>query len=317
MATISASPASRSRRRFLRFSVRGLIALILLIASGLGWLVSEAHDQRDAVAAIKRAGGVVAYDWEWRDGDQIPSGKPRAPNWLVDRIGVDFFGHVTSVEFYSHDTLTDGPMVQFERLPQVEKLVFTDATVSNAGLSKLKDLRNLRALDLSGCEIDDTKFAAMKALTSLQSLRLSDSPLLTDVGLKNLERLSELKSLDLSMTSVTDSGLLHLIGLNKLSQLNLCGTEVSDAGLANLNGMTTLSQIDLHGTRVTDAGLAHLKALANLSELRLCFTGVTDAGLVHLKSLTKLLFLDLQFTQVTDAGIRELKEAAPNLRIRR
>jgi hypothetical protein len=59
-----AYPTASCWRRYLRFSVRGLIAVVLLFGVGLGWIVRQAHIQRDAVAAIKWA-GVVHYDWEW------------------------------------------------------------------------------------------------------------------------------------------------------------------------------------------------------------------------------------------------------------
>ena len=67
-----AEPVSRPWRRFLRFSVRGLVVVVLLIGVGLGWLVLGARIQRDAVAAIKSGGGGVNYDWEWSNGKIIP-----------------------------------------------------------------------------------------------------------------------------------------------------------------------------------------------------------------------------------------------------
>jgi hypothetical protein len=58
-ATMPADPIPRPWRRFLRFSVRGLIVLVLVVGAGLGWIVHPAHVQRDAVAAITMAGGLV------------------------------------------------------------------------------------------------------------------------------------------------------------------------------------------------------------------------------------------------------------------
>lgn len=60
--------------------MRGLIAVVLVIGAGLGWLVRQAHIQRDAVAAIEEAGGEAYYDWEWEwnNGKGIPEGKLRA-----------------------------------------------------------------------------------------------------------------------------------------------------------------------------------------------------------------------------------------------
>jgi hypothetical protein len=49
--------ATHRWRKFLRFSVRGLIVLVLVIGAALGWFVRGARTQRDAVAAIERAGG--------------------------------------------------------------------------------------------------------------------------------------------------------------------------------------------------------------------------------------------------------------------
>jgi hypothetical protein len=52
---------SRPWWRHLLFSVRGLLVLVLLIGAGLGWTVRNARIQREAVAAIKSAGGGVTY----------------------------------------------------------------------------------------------------------------------------------------------------------------------------------------------------------------------------------------------------------------
>ena len=61
MSTTLANPASRPWRRFLRFSVRGMILLVLAVGAALGWTVRQAHRQRDAVATIKTAGGQIDY----------------------------------------------------------------------------------------------------------------------------------------------------------------------------------------------------------------------------------------------------------------
>ena len=63
-------------------SVRGLIALVLVIGVGLGWLVNSRVFSRDAVAAIRHAGGTVDYDWESRDGSATRAEKPWAPDGL-------------------------------------------------------------------------------------------------------------------------------------------------------------------------------------------------------------------------------------------
>ena len=60
--TVKPKPLSRPWWNHPRFSLRALMVLVLLIGAGLGWLVRSAHVQRDAVAAVRRAGGSVSID---------------------------------------------------------------------------------------------------------------------------------------------------------------------------------------------------------------------------------------------------------------
>jgi hypothetical protein len=84
-------------RRWLRISIRALMALILIIACALGWIVSRASVQRNAVAAVKKAGGTVWYDFEHR---RVPGPPPGLPAWrrlIAYAIGIDFVSSVTMV----------------------------------------------------------------------------------------------------------------------------------------------------------------------------------------------------------------------------
>jgi hypothetical protein len=71
-------------QRYLRFSLRGLIVVVLVIGSGLGWTINRAKAQRDAVAVIERVGGSVKYQWDWMDEGPNSSGKPRWARRLLD-----------------------------------------------------------------------------------------------------------------------------------------------------------------------------------------------------------------------------------------
>ena len=121
VSTTPAEPISIPWQEFLRFSVRGLIVLVLLIGTGLGWLV-RTQIQREAVAAIENSHGSVKYSWEWRNGKSIFGGKPWAPGWLVDRLGVDYFGHVTSVGIGSMSTASDAAIAHVGKLSRIEQL---------------------------------------------------------------------------------------------------------------------------------------------------------------------------------------------------
>ena len=132
---MTAGPVSGRWQRFLRFSVRGLIVLVLVIGAGLGWLARAARVQREAVAAIKNAGGSVAYDWEFDNGRIIRNAKPWAPRWLVNFIGVDYFGHVTAVRLVTSSTKINEPIVHVGRLTQLQRLDLVSRSISDADLS--------------------------------------------------------------------------------------------------------------------------------------------------------------------------------------
>jgi Leucine Rich repeat len=205
-----ADPVSLPWRRFLRFSVRGLIVFVIVVGAGLGWTVRQAHIQRDAVMAIKKSGGSVAYGWAFWDGNDIRGGKPWAPRWLVDHIGIDYFAHVTAVWLYWSSTPTDSSLGHVGRLTRLQELYDHSRSTSDAGLAHLKGLTGLSSLILPGNGV-------------------------TDAGLAHLEGLTNLSTLDLRGTQVTDAGLVHLTELTHLKRLYLSRTQVTGAGAKELN----------------------------------------------------------------------------------
>ena len=195
--TDQAKPASRPWRRFLRFSVRGLIVLVLVIGAWLGWIVRSARTQREAVAAIENAGGEVFYDREWTDGNYSPGGKAWGRNCLVILIGVDHFGNVNFVVLSGSQTVSDGELAHVGRLPALVSLAVAETNLTDAGLAHLKGLAKLSVLWLHGTRV-------------------------TDAGLANLKGLSNLRWLVLDDTQITDTGLLQLSGMTKLTDYVTC-----------------------------------------------------------------------------------------------
>jgi Leucine-rich repeat (LRR) protein len=237
-----------------------------MIGGGLGWLVRSAQIQRDAVAAIVTAGGSVKYDWEWNNGDDIRDGKPWAPRWLVDLIGVDYFGHVTSVQRFTSG-MHGGAQV--------------GRKADESTVAAVARLTGLQELDLSG-HADDAGMVHLKGLTQLTRLFLHGSQV-SDAGLEHLAGLTKISDLGLGATQVTDAGLTNFKGLTKLDIVDLRDTQVSDPGLMHLGALASLSGLDLRRTKVTDAGLTHLKSLMKLRFLVLEDTRVTDAAIESLK----------------------------------
>jgi Leucine Rich repeat len=116
--TDQSRPGARSLWSRVRFSIRGLIVLVLAIGCGLGWIVHDARVQRDAVAAIQSTGGQATYDWE------------------------------------DHDGITDTGLTHLRRLTAIEFLDLGRTRITDEGLVHLKRMKSLRRLILAGTQIE-------------------------------------------------------------------------------------------------------------------------------------------------------------------
>jgi len=169
------------RWRF-QFSVRALAVFVLVCAVVCSWLAVEmqqARRQREAVAAIEKAGASVGYDLLF-DGHSWVGEPGPVPAWLVTLAGEDFFIDVGSVQF-SYGDVTDDDLKQLEQFPRLRRLWLDGTDVTDAGLEHLGGLSHLRQLGLSETAV-------------------------TDAGMKHLIGLSDLQQLDLTRTKVTPEG---------------------------------------------------------------------------------------------------------------
>ena len=150
----------------MRFSVRGLIVLILLAGSILGWIVNQAHVQRDAVAAIRRANGNVEYDLN-------PNRSPWWLRWLADRLGIDYVSHVIRVDLVGVGP--DGPSTgaELDHVVHLKRLFLGGTQITDAGLVHLRGLKRLQELEVGNTRVTDTAVRELqRALPNLKISRL-------------------------------------------------------------------------------------------------------------------------------------------------
>jgi hypothetical protein len=236
MSTTSAPTTPKPRRRWLQYSLRTLMVLMLVFGCGLGWLVSKiklVREQTEAVKAIGELGGRVEYE-------PASGGMARtAVTWVGKLLREDWSMDVRAVFYFGSTQVTD------------------------AGLSHLRGLTQLQELHLGSTRVTDVGLEHVQGLTQLKKLSLNSTPV-TDAGLEHLRGLTQLQCLWLDSTQITDAGLSHLRGLTQLNLLSLDGTQVTDAGLSHLQGLTQLQGLFLDSTQVTGAGVNELKkALPN------------------------------------------------------
>jgi internalin A len=152
----------------------------------MGWMVHRARVQRDAVAAIQKIDGTVRYDWERKDGRSFPNGKPWEPRWLVDRIGIDYFGHVTQVRLVATHQLSDAELIHISHLSRLEELDLHRSPVTDAGLAHLEGLADLQSLHLFHTGVSDGGLVHLRGLARLRNLSIENTKV-TDAGVRELQ----------------------------------------------------------------------------------------------------------------------------------
>ena len=96
-------PTPITCRRWLRFSVRTLFVLMLLVSVPLAWKANRVQSQRQAVWEIRNAGGTIRYSYQRShemnafDNDVKGAVAP-GPAWIRSVVGDDFFADVVSVD---------------------------------------------------------------------------------------------------------------------------------------------------------------------------------------------------------------------------
>lgn len=156
--------------------------------------------------------------------------------------------------------------------------------------------------------LEDGEPIPLDRLREVKSLDLPNARV-TNEELQQLKPLTGLRELNLGGSQVTATGIQHLQMLTGLFTLYLGGTQVTEVELQQLKTLTSLQALGLRNRKqVNDEGLQHLTALTNLRWLDLSnCTQVSDTGLHYLGALTSLQWLSLNGTGVTDEGLHQLK----------
>ena len=188
--------------------------LVLVLGVGMGWYARSVTRQLAAVAAIKRAGGSVDYDINWGhyNPDILdPNGRPRAPKWLAERLGVDYVGRVVYVDlmptrFSGKPTADDKTLAYLSQLDHLENLILTGTAITDAGMAHIEGLKQLRNLELGNTKVTDRGLKHLKGMTQLGQLSLYGSKV-SDEGVLDLEvslpRVQVIREDDLSLPSNT------------------------------------------------------------------------------------------------------------------
>ena len=113
MMMVPSNPSPMKKRlRWFRFSLRTMLLVVVVFAVWLGVQTNRARRQREAVAAILQLKGTVIYDYQQVSPSRLlfnSKAQPRAPAWLRQLVGDEYFQEVAVVHF-GYPEVTDADL---------------------------------------------------------------------------------------------------------------------------------------------------------------------------------------------------------------
>ena len=120
--------------------------------------------------------------------------------------------------------------------------------------------------------------------------------------MKEIGKLSDLRSLDVSGVPVGAAGLSHLKELRKLKRLVLSGAKIDAKAAVQLGGFVNLEELRLYECQITDELIERLKRLRKLRALSLhSCDGLGANGISRIGMLSRLDSLNLCATKGVEA----------------
>lgn len=300
----------------LRFTLRLLLAAVTVFCVWLAIRVNRTERQRRAVAFHAVRSTNMVYDYE---RDAVPSGlesrSSPVPQWLLRRLGTDFFHTVVKVEVHDCDQLRD-----LEAFPGLTDVETTGNGINDHDircLSRLrKQLRTFVAHSSAQSDLTDNSLQWLGEMPHLEELQIGGR--FSGEGISALAKSRSLRRVTLIGCEGSDRSLRLLGEMCQLEVLELCGhfsaeglaelaksrslrvLTLSDcagsyASLKSLGQMPRLEALSLHG-HFSAEGLSELAKSLSLREVSIigCDESVTSAAAEPFRATRRIEHLSLR-----------------------
>ena len=245
--------------------------------------------------------------------------------------------HLKSCTFLGHldlpETVKSGHLVHLKNLP-LSYFHFGDQ-MGDEALPHLANKPTLKMVWLP--DISDAGMEIVGQFTNVETLFMSRSRRVTAAGFAHLQKLQQLKTVDLSPDTpadaipviagipnlesaslrtqefVTDEHLKPFIKARALKTLML-GRGITDTGLQYVAQMAKLEQLNLHGSRVTAKGIGELRKLPTLQRLYFYEVVLDDDAVAALAQCSQLQRIGVR-SALNPAQLQRLKRALPKCQI--
>jgi Leucine-rich repeat (LRR) protein len=165
----------------------------------------------------------------------------------------------------NNGNLTDDGVKALAALTKLETVTFSqNKNLKGTSIPGLTAAKGLKYLTVTNCQLGDLEgWGALRNLKGLTGMSLSKGGV-TDAGMKEVGKLTQLKNLNLDGNPITDAGLAEISGLRLLDNLSLADTKITEKAVPTLSKFTKLSFLTVNEKQIGKAGGEALKkALPN------------------------------------------------------
>ena len=216
---------------------------------------------------------------------------------------------IRSLRIEGAHTLTDDVVRYLAQLPNLERLILMDCSVTNVAIAKLSEISSLRWLELRRCEkLTGPGLAPLGKQSSLEELHLEGIGDLRGVDFQPLLALKRLRGLTLCGGGIFNQDLKQLSVLSSLESLTLSCPNVTGDGVRELRNLPNLRAVALHCGGIQDDVAKSILMISTLRDLNLsgCHQ-IGDSALTDLGTMQSLRGLELEdCNRISDEGVAQL-----------
>ncbi|XP_058462353.1 nyctalopin-like [Malaya genurostris] len=193
----------------------------------------------------------------------------------------------------SDNAIVSIPKDAFKGLKRLQILKLCNNRIETIHPTAFHDLRNLMELDFSNNAIISLDHGVLRHLYSLETISFQNNQFLEVPYEHNLEHLSRLQSLDLSVNLIEFIANDSFVNLRELRTLRLGGNVLTELDFGAFHGLNALRVLDLADNNFTVVPTLELSKLCNLTYLSLSGNNFDALPAVAFLNLFQLRHLHL------------------------
>lgn len=297
----AANPPSRTRRRWLQYSLRSLFILTTIcaiLACIAGRWLQQIRDEENATAEIEVKSTFAIVQVElYNAGDALSEGV-EPPRWFCRIVGQPDIKHVKAIQIIAGDSFNDVGERR-EEIQQLTKRLMLAASMP--GLRKVRIYSDKLCFDclqglLGNPYVEEIEFVSdMDSIdTALDEDRRKTS--CSKETFEDLATLPNLRKLELWRLPISSAGYRGLSRLRNVKDLRLIGCNLADEDLKSIGELQSLEELTIFSAegldRIRDGSFFPFEPGTRPKSARLATSfadsRVTDVGLRELKSLPRL-----------------------------